>query len=82
MSSAADLNAIIGALVPEDQIHRVDHFLGKSTVLNLLGLRFTNRLFEPLWNADHIDRVDIVFDEPLGWRTGPDITTAPAPWWT
>jgi len=65
-ASAADLNAIIGRLVPEDQIHRVDHFLGKSTVLNLLGLRFTNRLFEPLWSADHIERVDIVFDEPLG----------------
>ena len=81
-ASAADLNAIIGALVPEDQIHRVDHFLGKSTVLNLLGLRFTNRLFEPLWSADHIERVDIVFDEPLGWRTGPGITTGPAPWWT
>ena len=65
-SSAADLNTIIGRLIPEDQIHRVDHFLGKSTVLNLLGLRFTNRLFEPLWSADHIARVDIVFDEPLG----------------
>ena len=65
-TSATDLNAIIGALVPEDQIHRVDHFLGKSTVLNLLGLRFTNRLLEPLWSADHIERVDIVFDEPLG----------------
>ena len=65
-SSAADLNAILARLVPEDQIHRVDHFLGKSTVLNLLGLRFTNRLFEPLWSADHVERVDIVFDEPLG----------------
>jgi glucose-6-phosphate 1-dehydrogenase len=64
-SSAAELNTIIGQLVPEDQIHRVDHFLGKSTVLNLLGLRFTNRLLEPLWSADHIDRVDIIFDEPL-----------------
>src|SRR4051794_4350163 len=65
-ASAAALNAIVGQLVPETQIHRVDHFLGKSTVLNVLGLRFANRLFEPLWNADHIQRVDIVFDEPLG----------------
>ena len=65
-ASAVALNAIIGRLVPETQIHRVDHFLGKSTVLNVLGLRFANRLFEPLWNADHIERVDIVFDEPLG----------------
>lgn len=65
-ASAVALNAIIGRLVPETQIHRVDHFLGKSTVLNVLGLRFANRLFEPLWNAEHIQRVDIVFDEPLG----------------
>ena len=63
--SAAALNVLLRRLVPEDQIHRVDHFLGKSTVLNLLGLRFTNRLLEPLWSADHIDRIDIVFDEPL-----------------
>jgi len=63
--SAQALNAVVGRLVPESQIHRVDHFLGKSTVLNLLGLRFANRLFEPLWNADHIERVDIIFDEPL-----------------
>ena len=63
--SAQALNAVVGQLVPESQIHRVDHFIGKSTVLNLLGLRFANRVFEPLWNADHIERVDIIFDEPL-----------------
>ncbi len=65
-ASAKALNEIIGRLVPEESIHRVDHFLGKSTVLNILGLRFANRLFEPLWSADHIERVDIVFDENLG----------------
>ncbi len=64
--SAAQLNRRITALVPEDQIFRVDHFLGKSTVLNVLGLRFTNRLFEPLWNRDHIESVEIVYDEELG----------------
>ena len=63
--SAASLNELLADLVPEDQIHRVDHFLGRSTVLNLLGVRFANRLFEPLWNRDHIEHVDIVFDEPL-----------------
>jgi glucose-6-phosphate 1-dehydrogenase len=52
-------------LIPEQDIHRVDHFLGKSTVLNLLGLRFANRIFERLWNADNIERVEIVFDEQL-----------------
>jgi glucose-6-phosphate 1-dehydrogenase len=64
--SAARLNARLARLVPEAQIHRIDHFLGRSTVLNLLGLRFANRIFEPLWNGDHIERVDIVYDEQLG----------------
>jgi glucose-6-phosphate 1-dehydrogenase len=64
-ASAVALNALLAKLVPEEQIHRVDHFLGRSTVLNLLGLRFANRMFEPLWNAEHIERVDIIFDEQL-----------------
>jgi glucose-6-phosphate 1-dehydrogenase len=63
--SAASLNELLTELVPEAQIHRVDHFLGRSTVLNLLGVRFANHMFEPLWNRDHIDHVDIVFDEQL-----------------
>ena len=64
--TAAQLNDVVARLVPEDQVHRVDHFLGKSTVLNLLGLRFANRILEPLWNAEHVERVDVVFDETLG----------------
>ena len=64
-ASAADLNRLLTRLVPEAQVHRVDHFLGRSTVLNLLGLRFANRLFEPVWNDLHVERVDIVFDEQL-----------------
>ena len=63
--SAASLNELLTELVPEPQMHRVDHFLGRSTVLNLLGVRFANQLFEPLWNRDRIERVDIVFDEQL-----------------
>jgi glucose-6-phosphate 1-dehydrogenase len=65
-ASAHALNDLLVKLVPEDQIYRVDHFLAKSTVLNLLGLRFANRLFEPLLSAEHVDRVEIVFDESLG----------------
>ena len=64
-ASAQALNELLTALVPESRIHRVDHFLAKTTVLNILGLRFANRIFEPLWNADHIERVDIFYDEPL-----------------
>ncbi|GGF14496.1 glucose-6-phosphate dehydrogenase [Subtercola lobariae] len=63
--SAIDLNALLLKLVPEEQIHRVDHFLGRSTVLNLLGLRFANRIFEPVWNAEHIEKVEIIYDEQL-----------------
>lgn len=63
--SAAELNATLVQLVPEDHIHRVDHFLGKVTVLNILGLRFANRLLEPLWNNNHVEKVEIFFDEAL-----------------
>ena len=64
--SARELNETLRALLPEQQVFRVDHFLGRSTVLNLLGVRFANRLFEPAWSAEHIAAVDIRFDEMLG----------------
>lgn len=63
--SARRLNATVAKLVPENQIHRVDHFLGKATVLNILGLRFANRILEPVWNNLHVERVEIVYDENL-----------------
>lgn len=65
-ASAAALNRRLASLVEEDQVFRVDHFLGKSTVLNILGLRFANYLFEPLLNRDHVAKVEIVYDEQLG----------------
>ncbi|WP_051717160.1 glucose-6-phosphate dehydrogenase [Streptomyces megasporus] len=65
-ASAAALNELLHDLVPEDHVHRVDHFLGMSTVLNILGVRFANRVIEPLLTAEHVDAVDIVFDETLG----------------
>jgi glucose-6-phosphate 1-dehydrogenase len=65
LRSAQALNRQLTKLVPEKQIHRIDHFLGKSTVLNLLGLRFANRIFEQIWRAEDIESVDIVFDETL-----------------
>jgi glucose-6-phosphate 1-dehydrogenase len=51
--------------VDDEHIQRVDHFLGRSTVLNVLGVRFANRLFEPLWSNQHIESVTVVYDEQL-----------------
>jgi len=65
-ASAEHLNDVLHSFLPEERIHRVDHFLGRSTVLNLLGLRFANRIVEPLLSSVHVDRVDIVYDETLG----------------
>lgn len=65
-ASARRLNDSVLGLVPEDRIHRTDHFLGRTTVLNIIGLRFANRVFEPIWNASNIEKVDIFYDETLG----------------
>lgn len=65
-ADAAALNDLLHGFVPEDHVHRVDHFLGMSTVLNILGVRFANRVIEPLLGSEHVEAVDIVFDETLG----------------
>lgn len=64
--SARELNALTARLVPEDHTFRVDHFLGMPAVLNFVGLRFANRLLEPLLNREHVESIEIVFDETLG----------------
>lgn len=64
--SARALNDQIGAVFSEDRVYRIDHYLGKETVQNLIALRFANALFEPLWNARHIDNVQITVAETLG----------------
>ncbi|WP_344738569.1 glucose-6-phosphate dehydrogenase [Microbacterium awajiense] len=64
--SARALNRTLTALVPEHRIFRVDHFLGRSTLLNILGVRFANRVFEPVWSADHVESVLVRYDESLG----------------
>lgn len=66
LDSARELNALLAGFVPEEQVFRVDHFLGQPGVLGFVGLRFANRILEPLWNRDHIERIEIVFDETLG----------------
>lgn len=64
-ASARALNETLTRLVPEANIHRVDHFLGKGTVFNILGLRFANRILEPLFSAEHVAKMEIIYDEDL-----------------
>jgi glucose-6-phosphate 1-dehydrogenase len=66
LPSAKALNARILKVLREDQIYRIDHFLGKETVQNIMALRFTNGLFEPIWNRDRIDHVQITVAESIG----------------
>ena len=66
LASARELNAVFSKRFDEHQIYRIDHYLGKETVQNLMALRFANALFEPLWNARHIDHVQITVAESVG----------------
>jgi len=66
LDSSEKLSAELGKLFEEDQLYRIDHYLGKELVQNLLVLRFANRLFLPLWNRDNIANVQIVFKEDFG----------------
>ena len=66
LPSAKALNAEILRTLQEQQIYRIDHFLGKETVQNVMALRFANGLFEPVWNRDHIDHVQITAAETVG----------------
>jgi glucose-6-phosphate 1-dehydrogenase len=66
LESARAVNEAIGRVFPEDRVYRIDHYLGKETVQNLMALRFANALFEPLWNNAHIDHVEITVAETLG----------------
>ncbi|HWX50697.1 MAG TPA: glucose-6-phosphate dehydrogenase [Roseomonas sp.] len=66
LASARAINNAVGEVMPESQIFRIDHYLGKETVQNLLALRFANPIFERLWNADMIDHVQITVAETVG----------------
>jgi glucose-6-phosphate 1-dehydrogenase len=66
LSSAQALNRQLAEAFDESQIYRIDHYLGKETVQNLMALRFANALFEPLWNARHVDHVQITVAESVG----------------
>jgi glucose-6-phosphate 1-dehydrogenase len=72
LESAQALNRAVHAVFDEEQVYRIDHYLGKETVQNLLVFRFGNRIFEPLWNREHVDNVQITAAEtvPVGDRAG------------
>ena len=66
LASSRDINDAVAAAFPEERTFRIDHYLGKETVQNLLALRFANSTFEPLWNSAHIDHVQISVAETVG----------------
>ena len=65
-TSARELDALVGRIVRPDDVFRVDHYLGKETVQNILALRFANTMFEPLWNQRYVDHVQITMAEDIG----------------
>jgi glucose-6-phosphate 1-dehydrogenase len=69
LASARALNGCLLKWLKEEQIYRIDHFLGKETVQNIMALRFANGLFEPIWNRDRIDHVQITVAESIGVET-------------
>jgi glucose-6-phosphate 1-dehydrogenase len=66
LASARELNEIVESVFPPDSVFRIDHYLGKETVQNLLAMRFANQMFEPIWNANYVDHVQITMAEDLG----------------
>ena len=66
LATSCAINDAVASAFPEERIFRIDHYLGKETVQNLLALRFANIMFEPLWNAGHIDHVQITVGETVG----------------
>jgi glucose-6-phosphate 1-dehydrogenase len=66
LPSSRELNALVDSVFSPDDVFRIDHYLGKETVQNLLALRFANTLFEPIWNGNHVDSVQITMAEDVG----------------
>ncbi len=66
LASAKALNANLLDVAREDQIYRIDHFMGKEPVQSILAMRFANRIFEPIWRAEHVEQVEITVSETLG----------------
>ena len=66
LKTARELNAVVESVFPADSVFRIDHYLGKETVQNILALRFANQLYEPIWNAHFVDHVQITMAEDIG----------------
>jgi glucose-6-phosphate 1-dehydrogenase len=66
LASARELNHIVSSVFPSSSVFRIDHYLGKETVQNMLALRFANQLFEPVWNNHYVDHVQITMAEDIG----------------
>jgi glucose-6-phosphate 1-dehydrogenase len=66
LQTARELNEVVERVFPEDAVFRIDHYLGKETVQNILALRFANQMFEPIWNNEYIDHVQITMAEDIG----------------
>ncbi|WP_394768658.1 glucose-6-phosphate dehydrogenase [Lacisediminihabitans sp.] len=66
LKTARELNNVVESVFPPDSVFRIDHYLGKETVQNILALRFANNLYEPIWNANYVDHVQITMAEDIG----------------
>ncbi len=66
LKSAQELNRIVGDVFPTNSVFRIDHYLGKETVQNILAMRFANEMFEPIWNRGYVDHVQITMAEDIG----------------
>ncbi len=66
LASARELNRIVSEVFPPESVFRIDHYLGKETVQNILALRFANNMFEPIWNSNYVDHVQITMAEDIG----------------
>jgi glucose-6-phosphate 1-dehydrogenase len=66
LKTARELNDVVESVFPPDSVFRIDHYLGKETVQNILALRFANEMYEPIWNSNYVDHVQITMAEDIG----------------